>query len=209
MVSCWKVLYKSASMHGSFPFILRRGRSEPLSIWALSPGSMAGLLPCLMASQRRSCSTTGICAASRTPCHRMSHSPQRCSLMLPQLPPRTKFLKASEGDPSKQPSDPATQPSGIPHTDTPSSVGKAFSPPSYQATAHPPSPPPSKPGSEERISQPFRKEVNESPGVIQPLVGDTRDQEEHGRGRVRSRVKKRCIATEESGEHGMKRQRLE
>lgn len=123
---------------------------------------------------------------------------------IPQLPPRAKFLRASEGDPSKQTPNPGT-PSfpDAPPSDTSSSGKQVFSSASYQATAHPPSPPPSEPGSEE----PLDKETIKIPGIAQQLIEDISDDEWYGRGR--SREKKRCMATEENSEHGIKKQRLE
>lgn len=113
-----------------------------------------------------------------------------------------------EGDPSKQPSNlsmlsfPGEPPSGTSSV----SGGKALSSSSHQAITHPPFPPPSGLGVEERTLWFSGKETIEGLGIVQ-LVEDLSDDEGHGRGR--SRKKRRCTASEEYSDQGLKWQRLE
>ncbi|KUI64255.1 hypothetical protein VM1G_11080 [Cytospora mali] len=79
--------------------------------------------------------------------------------------------------------------------------------PSYQATAHPPSPPPSKPGSEERTLWPFSKDTSKVPGTAQQLIEDISDNDGYSRGR--SRKRRRCTSSEDGGDLVIKWQRLE
>lgn len=137
--------------------------------------------------------------------------PPRVLTDIPELPPRAKLLEASEGDPSKQLTNLGTLAlPGVPHSGALSSGEVVSSSHSCDVTAHPPSPPPvGEPRSEERMPRPFDKEIIEDPAAAQPLIGYTGDDEEHGYSRGRSRVRKRCMATSETDENEIKRQRLE
>ncbi|KUI68270.1 hypothetical protein VM1G_04227 [Cytospora mali] len=133
----------------------------------------------------------------------------------PSLAPRPmKYLKTFDTDPSKQSSNLGT-PSfpGVPSfpggssSGTPSSGGNAFFPPSRQAAAHPPSPPLSKPGSEERILWPYNEDTNKVPSTAQQSIEDISDDD--GQRRGRSRKKRRCTSSEVGDNWVAKWQRLE